>query len=578
MEISFKQDQVINPHAAQERRFARLRFGGIFSRIGMLPSIALTVMILIPIGILIAEILTPDVELWQRMWDTFLPDVLWNTFSLALGVGFGTLLIGTLAAWLISAYEFPGRRWFDRLLLLPLAIPGFIMGFVYVTIFEFAGPVQTALRSWFGWGRDDYWFPNIASPLGLMLILTLVLYPYVYILARAAFREQAATTLEAARVMGYSRWRILWRVALPLARPQIAAGVLLAVMEAMTDYGTVSYFGYPTLSERIVVLWNTSFDIGTAMQLASLMVFVALALIVAERFLRGRAKFYQQGGHGHRPRRHTLRGFKKWLAFGLCFSLLSVAFLLPTLQLMVWVGNELQDPTVNLLSESFLTYTGNSLLLAGSAALVVMLVALFIAYSNRSNATEQQSRPRWLARLVTIGYAMPGAVIAAGVLAAVNPVDGAVTDFAADHLGYTAPGYLLTGTILALLYAYVVRFMAVGFNSVDASIEKVKPTMEDAARTMGTTGWRLLSRIHFPLVRTGIIAGGILVFVDVMKELPATLLLRPFGMDTLALRAYFLSGEGWHESAAIPALMILVVGLIPVLLLMRIGDDTEQAE
>ncbi len=575
MQISFKQEQLADAASPLERRSLRLHAAEFANNLGLLPSLMLTVAILIPIGVLIAEILTPDVALWQRMWRTFLPDVLWNTLSLALGVGVGTFLVGTFSAWLISAYEFPGRRWFDRLLLLPLAIPGFIMGFVYVTIFEYAGPVQTTLRGWFGWERGDYWFPDIASPPGLMLILTLVLYPYVYILARAAFREQAATTFEAARVMGYSRWRLFWRVALPLARPQIAAGVLLTVMEAMTDYGTVSYFGYPTLSERVVVLWNTSFDVGTAMQLASLMVFVALVLILLERRMRGRARFYQQGGHGHRPRRHVLPGIKKWLAAAACLGLLMVAFLLPTGQLIYWVANELRDPTVNLLSESFMTYTGNSLLLAGSAALIVMLVALFIAYSNRSSAT-LPNRPRWLSRLVTIGYAMPGAVIAAGVLAVVNPLDGTVTDFAAEHLGWSAPGYLLTGTILALLYAYVVRFMAVGFNSVDASIEKVKPSMEDAARTMGTSGWRLLSRIHLPLVRTGMIAGAILVFVDVMKELPATLLLRPFGMDTLALRAYFLSVEGWHESAAIPALMILAVGLVPVFLLMRVGEETER--
>jgi iron(III) transport system permease protein len=541
---------------------------------GWLLPLLLVMTILVPIGVLVAEILTPDVALWQRMWRTFLPDVLWNTLRLVVGVGTGTIVIGTLFAWLISTYNFPGRAWFDKLLLLPLAIPGFIMGFVYVTVFEYAGPVQTFLRESFGWERGDYWFPDIASPAGLILVLTLVLFPYVYILARAAFREQAARTLEAAQVMGYSRWRVFWRVALPMARPQIAAGGLLVIMETMTDYGTVSYFGYPTLSERIVVLWNTSFDVGAATQLATLLVFVALALIIIERWMRGRARFYQQGGHGQRPRRHTLTGGKKWLATSACAGLMSAAFFLPVGQLLVWVLNEFQNPTVNILSESLLNYTQNSLMLAGGAALVVMIIALLIAYGTRSNVTGGRERPRWLARLVTIGYAMPGAVIAAGVLTVVNPIDGAVTDFAAEYLGWPAMGgYLLTGTVIALLYAYVVRFMAVGFNSVDASMEKIKPSMEGAARTMGAGTWRVLSRVHFPLVRAGMVAGAILVFVDVMKELPATLLLRPFGMDTLALRTYFLSMEGWHESAAIPALMILLVGLIPVFILMRVGDE-----
>ena len=551
----------------------RWHLPGVPRGLGLIPTLLLTALVLIPIAVLVAEILTPDVALWERMWRTFLPDVLWNTLTLVAGVAIGSFVIGAGAAWLIAAYEFPGRRWFDRLLLLPLAVPGFIMGFVYVATFEYAGPVQTALRSWFGWSRGDYWFPNIASPLGLMLVLTLVLYPYVYILARAAFREQSATTFEAARVMGYNRWQILRKVALPMARPQIAAGVLLVIMETMTDYGTVSYFGFPTLSERIVVLWNASFDVGAATQLATSMVFIALLLIVLERTMRGKARFYQQGGHGQPMRRHVLPRGWKWAAASACGLLLGVAFVLPVSQLVLWSLSELQDPTVNLLGSSLLQYTGNSLMLAGLAALFVMLIALGIAYGSRAAAAGSGKRPRWLSRLVTMGYAMPGAVIAAGVLTVINPIDGTVTDFAANHLGWTAPGYLLTGTIIGLIYAYVVRFMAVGFNSVDASLEKVKPNMEGAARMMGANGWRVLTRVYFPLVRTGVIAGAVLVFVDVMKELPATLLLRPFGMDTLALRAFFLSGEGWHESAAIPALIILIVGLIPVAILMRIGEN-----
>jgi iron(III) transport system permease protein len=568
MELSFPRT------IARQTTAHRWQFPGIPAWFGLLPSLLLTAFVLIPIGVLVAEILTPDFALWERMWRTFLPNVLWNTISLVIGVAVGSFLVGTCTAWLIAAYEFPGRRWFDRLLLLPLIIPGFIMGFVYVTIFEYAGPVQSTLRQTFGWSRGDYWFPNIASPLGLMLVLTLVLYPYVYILARAAFREQAATTFEAARVMGYSRWRILRRVALPMARPQIAAGVLLVIMETMTDYGTVSYFGFPTLSERIVVLWNSSFDIGAAVQLATSMVFIALLLIVLERTMRGKARFYQQGGHGHSVRRHALTGVWKWAAASACGLLLGVAFILPVGQLMLWGIQELQKPTVNLLSSSLVEYTQNSLVLAGIAAFFVILIALGIAYNMRDNTAGRVRRPRWMSRLVTIGYAMPGAVIAAGVLSFVNPIDGAVTDFA-DVLGWNGSGYLLTGTIVALIYAYVVRFMAVGFNSVDASLEKVKPSMEGAARTMGANGWRVLSRIYFPMVRSGVLAGAVLVFVDVMKELPATLLLRPFGMDTLALRAYFLSIEGWHQSAAIPALMILLVGLLPVAILMRIGENRQ---
>ncbi len=551
---------------------------GVRAWLGQLPVLLLTIILLGPIAVLSLELLTPDIALWQRLWNTILPRTLWNTLRLAVGVSLGTLVVGVGSAWLVTAYDFPGRAWFERLLMLPLAIPGFIMGFVYVTIFEFAGPIQTAFREQFDWSRDDYWFPNIASPGGLILVLTLVLYPYVYILARSAFREQAANTLEAANVLGYEGWHAFRRVALPLARPHIAVGVVLVVMETLTDYGTVSYFSYPTLSERIVVLWNTSFDSAAATELGSLMVILALGLLIGERLLRRQARFYQQGSYGRRMSRKRLVGNRGWLASLFCFLLLGAAFILPVTQLAAWTVEELRHPTVNVLGEPLFDYTRNTLLLGGAGAFITVLIALVVAYSDRRDSIETRNRPRWLSRLTAIGYAMPGAVIAVGVLAVVNPVDGAVTDFAVD-LGYTGSGYLLTGTVIALLYGYTVRFMVLALDSISASVDKVRPTMEAAARTMGAGSGRIFRRIHIPLVRTGIGAGAILVFVDIMKELPITLLLRPpFGTDTLALRAHFLSIEGFHESAAIPALMILAVGLLPVFLLMQIGGNNNRQQ
>lgn len=560
--------RVADVTAPPNRRLLWPRFLSWFRQ---LPLLLLTVVLLLPIGVLAVELVTIDVALWQRLWSTILPRTLWNTLRLAVGVSLGTLIIGVGCAWLVTAYDFPGRRWFERLLMLPLAIPGFIMGFVYVAIFEFAGPVQTALRAQFDWSRGDYWFPNIASPTGLILVLTLVLYPYVYILARSAFREQAANTLEAANVLGYGGWQAFRKVALPLARPQIAVGVLLVTMESLTDYGTVSYFSYPTLSERIVVLWNTSFDSAAATELASLMVVIALALLFGERALRRQARFFQQGSYGRRMARKRLGGGARWLATFFCFAILSAAFLLPVTQLALWSFKRIREPTITVLSEPFLNYTRNTLLLGVVGAAVTVLIALVVAYSNRQDSLKTAERPRWLSRLTTVGYAMPGAVIAVGVLTVVNPIDGAVTDFAERNLGYRGFGYLLTGTVVALIYGYSVRFMALGFNSIAASVDKVRPNMEAAARTMGADSGRIFRRIHVPLVRTGIGAGAVLVFVDIMKELPITLLLRPFGMDTLAVRAHLLSVEGFHESAAIPALMILAAGLLPVFLLMQIG-------
>lgn len=542
--------------------------------LSQLPILILTVIVLYPIAFLAVELFTLDIPLWQRLWSTILPRTLWNTFRLVVGVSLGTLAVGVGSAWMVTAYEFPGRPLFDRLLMLPLAIPGFIMGFVYVSIFEFAGPVQTFLRAQFNWSRGDYWFPNIASPSGLILVLTLVLYPYVYILARTAFREQAANTLEAANVLGYDGWQAFRRVALPLARPQIAVGALLVTMESLTDYGTVAYFGYPTLSERIVVLWNTSFDSAAATELAGIMVILALGLLVGERMLRRQARYYQQGSYGRRMARKRLVGWRKWFATTTCFLLLGAAFILPVIQLTIWSIQRIQEPTITVLSEPFIEYTRNTILLGIIGACFTVLIALVVAYSNRKDSIQTVNRPRWLSRLVTIGYAMPGAVIAIGVLNVVNPIDGAITDFAVG-LGWNGFGYLLTGTMISLVYGYTVRFMVLGFESISASIDKVKPTMEAAARTMGAGSGRIFSQIHIPLVRTGIGAGAILVFVDIMKELPITLLLRPFGVDTLAVRAHLLSVEGFHESAAIPALMILVSGLIPVFLLMQIGENRD---
>ncbi len=535
-----------------------------------LPAVV-TLIILVPIALLTTELLTPSFSLWARMWNTFLPRVIRNTLVLVVGVGVGTTVLGTGFAWLVTAYDFPGRRIFAQALLLPLAIPGFIMGFTFTSIFEFAGPVQTFLRNLTG--SELRYFPDITSAGGLILVMTLVLYPYVFVIARAAFREQAATTVEAAQVMGLSRMQTFFRLVLPLARPSIAAGAVLAMMEAMTEYGAVSFFGFPTLSERIVVIWNAEFDHRPAAELASLLLFVALAMIVVERLLRGQAQFGQKGGAHLRPK--SLRGTSKWAAVLACAGLIAFAFVLPTVQLARWAVEEAIDPSVGLWRQIYFGYIVNSVSLAGIAAGVAVLLALIIAYGARKNAPGL--RPRWLmflARIATLGYAMPGSVVAAGVLLFVNPLDGPLTNFAANYLGWTRPEYLLTGTIVALVYAYVVRFMSIGFGSVESSMEKVTPNMEQAARTLGAGPWRVLWRIHTPLVSTGMAAGAILIFVDVMKELPATLLLRPFGMDTLALWAYFLSVEGFWEAAAIPSLTIVVVGLIPVFILMRVGDQT----
>jgi iron(III) transport system permease protein len=439
-------------------------------------------------------------------------------------------------------------------------VPSFVMGFVFMATFDYAGPVQTFLRETFGRGVG---LPQIRSLGGAIIVLILVLYPYVYLLARAAFREQGANTLEAARVMGLNRWRAFWRVVLPLARPSLVAGVSLALMEAITDFGTVRFFSVPTISVGIVQLWEGQQNLPAAIELAGLLMVFALGLILLERALRGQARYTQQNSLGQAlrlPPRLPLESWQGWVACGLCALVLGIAFVLPTAQLLAWTFAEVQ--TNFTWREVFWGYIVNSFTLAAVAALITVVIALVLA---------QGAQQHWLlraaARLTTMGYAMPGAVIAVGVLLVLVPMDRWLNGVAGQW--DIRIGLLLTGSITGLTYAYVVRFMSVAYNSVNASLIKVKPSMEHAARSLGASPRRILWRIHAPLVSNGLLVGALLVFVDVMKELPATLLLRPFGMDTLAIWSYMQAVESFWQAAAMPSLAIVLVGLIPVVILMR---------
>jgi iron(III) transport system permease protein len=512
--------------------------------------------IILPVALLAVELLTPKLDLWAELWSTVLPRMLTNTLLLVFGVGIGTLLVGTSMAWLVTAYDFPGRKFFERALLLPLAVPAFVMGFTFMSLFDFAGPVQTTWRSLFGRSVP---FPDLISGVGAVIVMTLVLYPYVYLLARAAFREQAGITLDAARALGCGRWRAFFRIALPMARPSLAAGVSLALMEAMTDFATVRFFNFPTISEGVVHLWEGRMDRIAATELASLLMVAALALLLLERGLRGRARYHQQGGVGRCVQRTRLQGAKRGLAAAAAGLVLSAAFLVPVAQLSVWAITEIVNHIPGTWETVYVQYVGNTFGLAGIAALVTCGLALLLAHSARS----WKSRlVRTAARLGTLGYALPGSVVAAGVLLTLAPIDHSINN-------WLGTGLLLTGSLTGLIYAYVVRFMAVAYQSVDSSLDKVKSSMEEAARTLGARPLTILRRVQAPLVANGALAALMLVFVDVMKELPATLLLRPFGMDTLGVWAYMLAAESFWQAAAIPALTIVIVGLIPILWLMR---------
>jgi iron(III) transport system permease protein len=518
--------------------------------------------VVVPLGVVLLEVLTPTVEIWAHLWATLLPIMLRNTLLLVLGVGVGTFVLGTGLAWLVTAYRFPGRGLFDWALLLPLALPGYILAFVFIATFDFVGPVQSTLRAWFG---PEVWFPNISTGWNAVLVLTLTLYPYVYLLARAAFRAQSAHTFDAARTLGLSRTQTFLRLVLPLARPALVAGTALAMMEALGDFATVRFFTYPTLSEGVFRIWEGMMNRAAAMELAALLCGAALLLILVERGLRGPARYTQTGGQAPRPAPVVLRGWRGGLATAGCGLVLAVAFVLPTLQLTLWTLDELarQGPG-GTLNVAFQRYTTTTVTLAALAALVAVLWALLLAHSVRLSGGRLA---RLGTRLATLGYAMPGAVIGVGVLLTLTMLDGWAREWG------IISGLLLTGSVAGLTYAYVVRFLAVAHGSVDASLETVTPTMEQAARSLGAGPLRVLGRIHLPLVSRGVFTAGTLVFVDVMKELPITLLLRPFGMDTLAIWTYLLAAEGFWEAAAVPSLSILVAGLLPIILLVRLSDE-----
>jgi len=527
----------------------------------------LTILVLLPLGVVAGELLNPTRDIWVHLWATLLPIMLRNTLLLVLGVGVGTFMLGTGLAWLVTAYRFPGRGLFDWALLLPLALPGYILAFVFIATFDFVGPVQSMLRAWFG---PEVWFPNIYTGWSAVLVLTLTLYPYVYLLARTAFRAQSAHTFDAARILGLNRTQTFFRLVLPLARPALVAGAALAMMEALGDFATVRFFTYPTLSEGVFRVWEGMMNRAAAMELAALLCGAALLLLLLERALRGPARYTQTGGEAPRPVPVVLHGWSGRLATAGCGLVLAVAFVLPTLQLTLWTLDELvrQGPggTLNVAFQRYMITTAT---LAILAALVALVWALLLAHSVRLSGGRLA---RLGVRLATLGYAMPGAVIGVGVLLTMTALDGLA------RAGGLISGLLLTGSVAGLIYAYVVRFLAVAHSSVDAGLETVKPTLEQAARNLGAGPFRVLRCIHLPLISRGLFTAATLVFVDVMKELPITLLLRPFGMDTLAIWAYLLAAEGFWEAAAVPALSILVAGMLPVLILVRLSGDSYQRD
>ena len=500
-------------------------------------------------------------ETWSHLVATVLGDYVANSLWLCLGVGLGVGTIGVATAWLTAMHDFPGRRVFEWALVLPLAMPAYVLAYVYTDFLQFVGPVQSALREAFGWNYGDYWFPDVRTLPGAMLMFVCVLYPYVYLLARAAFLERASGMLEAARTLGLGPWRAFFTVSLPLARPALVAGVALALMETLADYGTVAYFAVQTFTTGIYRAWFSLGDRVAAAQLAAMLLAFVLGLLLLERVSRGRARYHNTTGRNRPLTGNRLHGLAAGLAVAACFLPLLFGFLLPAglLLKMALVEGDAQ------FGERFVLLARNSFILAGLTALIGVFLALLLAYGARLSKNPLASI---LNRLVGLGYAVPGAVIAVGVLIPVTRLDTWLASAAQAWFGVN-PGLLLTGGIAALIYAYLVRFLAVALHTVESSLAKITPNMDDAARSLGLGQGETLRRVHAPLLRGSLLTAGLLVFVDVMKELPATLVMRPFNFDTLATQAYTLASDERLAEASTAALAIVAVGILPLIALSR---------
>jgi iron(III) transport system permease protein len=523
-------------------------------------AVGIATALAVPIAAVVSSLAVPAGDVWRHLWRTQLVELVSQTLWLLVGVGAGTLIVGGGLAWLVVHHRFPGRAVLEWALILPLAVPAYVIGFAFIGLFEYSGPVQTALRGWLG---ESVRLPEIRSYPGVVVMMTLVFYPYVYLLARVAFREQGAAAVETARTLGRSRGGAFLRVTVPMARPALVAGVALAMMEALADFGTVATFGYRTLTEAIYRVWYGMFDRIAATQLASVLLLFAGSLLLLERHSRGRARFTQIGRRGPVVEPVRLSGWRAAGATGACAGVLAVAFLLPVGQLGWWAITAGRGGQV---APDFGRLLWRTCALAGTASAVACLLAVLLAYAGRLHGT---GTVRLAAQLASMGYALPGAVIAVGVLLPLAWADHALVPPLERALGRPL-GLLLTGSAAGLILAYVVRFLAVGLQTVDASLGKIPPGLDDAARMLGARAGAVLRRVHLPLLRGGLLTAVVLVFVETMKEMPATLLLRPVGLNTLAVEIWERTSEAMWEEAALPALTLVGVGLLPVVLLIRL--------
>ncbi|HIJ26063.1 MAG TPA: iron ABC transporter permease [Gammaproteobacteria bacterium] len=494
-------------------------------------------------------------EIWEHLLDYLFLDLLTNTLWLILGVGGGVLVLGTTLAWLTTLCDFPGRSIFDWALMLPFAIPAYVLAFVMLDLFSYGGTFHQLIDTFFGGMITP---PDIQSTGGVITVFVLVFYPYVYMLARTAFLSQGNSLLEAGQSLGLTPTQAFLRIALPMARPAIAAGVALALMETLADFGAVSIFNYDTFTLAIYTSWDDFRSLSTAAQLSSLLLLFALMALFGEQAMRGRSKYHQTTGRT--PYRHQLKGWKGWSATTLVITVLFFSFITPVAQLLIW-GIEVLDQELNSRYFEMLYHT---LILGAGAALLAVLGAFALAMTRRQRS---DWKIEWIGRLITLGYALPGSVLAVGIMILFANF-GHAWNTISEWFGGSASSIMMQ-SVPALLFAYLVRFLTVAHGPVESSLERIKPSMEEAARSLGESNSGVMRRIYLPILTPGIFMALLMVMIDVMKELPATYLLRPYGWDTFAVRTYEMASEGMWEHAALPALSLVIVGLLPVIVLVR---------
>jgi len=548
--------------AFQSRSFSAAQVKAAFVRADgwTLGTIVLTLAAVIPVAAVVGIAFTPGDDIWGHLVATVLPTYISTTLQLGTGVGAGTLIIGVGTAWLVTTCRFPGRKIFEWALLLPMAMPAYVIAYVYTDILEYAGPVQETLREIFGWTtKREYWFPEIRSLGGAISMMTLVLYPYVYLLSRAAFMEQNICVLEASRVLGRGPWRSFFTVALPVARPAVVVGVTLVLMETLNDFGTVDFFAVSTFTLGIFDVWMNMNNMAGASQLASLLLFFVIFLVLLERFGRRKQRF-----HHTTTKYKALPGYKlsrgrETLVFIACALPVVFGFLLPSGVLVGFAVVFFEDAA----NFKVLGYAINSIGLSALAAVLAVGIAIFMAYGVRMHGGKIL-KP--VTRVATLGYAVPGAVLGVGVIVALTTLDNGIDAFMLSTFGIST-GLLFSGSIAAVTFGYMVRFLALSYGTVEASLTKITPNMEGAARSLGHGPASTLRRVHMPLMKGSVLTAAMLVFVDCMKELPMTVILRPFNFETLATFVHQFASDEQLEEASIGALAIVISGILPVLLL-----------